>query len=685
MSTDPELLLIRMRLEGGKEVEVDAKAVGRAVGNVGSEAEKAAGRTERSSKRITSSLDAIGKWGKRTRATGRSMTLGMTLPIVGMGVAAVHAAGDFERSMAQVRVATGAPEKVMGRLNDLAMELGASTKFSAGEAAEAMLELGKSGMAPAQIEGGALKAAMDLAAAGNIGLAESANLTGAAMNTFELKARQAKSIADALAGGANASAADVTDLAQALSQGGSSAAGYGLSLNETVGALAAFSERAIRGSDAGTSFKTFLARLNPETKKARELMDELGLSFFDAHGNLKGLPAISQELKDKLGGFSQKRREGDLQTLFGTDAIRAARVLYNEGAAGVSKFVRATEKQGSASKMANAFMEGSAGKIEEAKGAMETAAITAGVVMAPAITDLANAVSTLMEGFAALPEPVQQFIIGGLAVVAIAGPLLMFLGGAAQGISVLGAALSFLAANPVVLVIAAFVAIGAGLVIAYQKVGWFRSAVDAAGHAIEAAAHWIGNAFMNAKNWVIGAVSTIISFVKGNWPYILGALTGPIGLAVAFIVTHWEEVVSFFKALPDRVGGALSSFADTLGNWGKAAGEAFVNALIGLVNDGISAINDTLDDVNALSFLGVDAPNIPEITPLGGGGSGSGRGPSPKAPPRVKRKPQGQRRGNNPFAVDPFSGRPINLFLSPNGAALAAGVLEAGEDEAALR
>jgi TP901 family phage tail tape measure protein len=645
-----------MRLEGGKEVEVDAKGVASAVGDVGEQAERSAAQTQRASRRMTSSMDAIGKWGKRTRETGRSMTWGMTLPIVGLGVAAVHAAGDFERSMAQVRVATGAPEKTMGRLNDLAKELGASTKFSAGEAAEAMLELGKSGMAPAQIQGGALKASMDLAAAGNIGLAESANLTGAAMNTFELKARQAKNIADALAGGANASAADVTDLAQALSQGGSSAAGYGLSLNETVGALAAFSERAIRGSDAGTSFKTFLARLNPETKKARELMEELGLSFFDAEGNLKGLPAIAGELQDKLSGFTQKEREGDLQTLFGSDAIRAARVLYNEGAEGVAQFTRATEKQGAASKMANAFMEGSAGKIEEAKGAMETAAITAGVALAPAVVMLAGFVSDLMEGFAALPEPVQQFIIVGAGVLAIAGPLLMFIGSAAAAIPVLSAALAFLAANPVVLVIAGLVALGVGFVIAYKKIGWFRDGVNA-----------------------------VWSWIKGHWPLILGFLTGPVGLAVAYIVTHWEQVISFFNSLPGRAGNALGAFADTLGDWGKTAGEAFVNALIGLINDGISAINDTLDEGNALSFLGVDAPNIPEITPLGGGGSGSGRGPSPKAPPRVKKKPQGQGRARNPFAVDSFAGRPIHLYLSPNSAALATGVLEAGEDEAALR
>lgn len=679
MSTDPELLLLRVRLEGGKEVDLEGKQIAKTYGAIGDEVEKTADRAEKAGRRTSGAFESIGRAGKKMRQTGQGMTLGLTLPLVGLATVAAKSAGDYERSLAQVQVATGATERQMGSLDSLAKELGASSKFSAGESAEAILELAKSGMRPAQIQGGALKATLDLAAAGAVELTAAANLTGAAMNTFELKAGRAKSIADALAGGANASAADVTDLATALSQGGSSAAAYGLSLNEAVGSLAAFSERGIVGSDAGTSFKTFLARLNPETKKAKALMEELGLDFFNAAGRMKKLPAIAGELRDKLAGKTQEKRESILQTLFGTDAIRAARAIYSEGAGGITKFVRATEKQGAASKMANAFMEGTAGKLEEARGAMENATLAAGTALAPAIIILAGAVGDLAEWFTALPEPVQQFVVAGGAVLAIAGPLLVFLGMMAEGIAVVGAALTFLAANPVVLAIAALVAVGAGFYIAYQKVGWFRDGVDA-----------------------------VWSWIKDNWKLILVFLVSPLAGAVLLIVKHWDTIkgaigsavgaignriddaVGFFASLPGRAGTVLGEFADTLGGWGAAAGTAFVNALISLVNEGIGQINATLDDANALSFLGVDAPNIPEIGSIGGAGGATAptsrapRGPvagppAPKRPPRAKRQPRG-----NPFGVDPFSGRPINLLL-PSGELLATTVLQAGEDEAALR
>lgn len=703
MSTDAELLAIRMSLEGSKEVVRETEAVRDSMGRLRDEQGRFVKGSEEMDRKTSGAFESIGRAGKKMQKTGQGMTLGMTLPLVGIGTLAVKTAGDYERSMTQVQVATGASERKMASLDSLAKELGASSKFSAGESAEAMLELAKSGMAPAQIQGGALKATMDLAAAGAVELTAAANLTGAAMNTFELKAGRAKSIADALAGGANASAADVTDLAEALSQGGSSAAAYGLSLNEAVGSLAAFSERGIVGSDAGTSFKTFLARLNPETEKARSLMSRLGLDFFDAAGNMKKLPAIAGELRDKLAGKTQEKRESILQTLFGTDAIRGARAIYNEGSDGILRFVTATEKQGAASKMANAFMEGTAGKTEEARGAMENAALAAGAALAPAVILLAGGVAVLAEWFSGLPEPVQQFIVAGLGVVAIAGPVLVFLGMMAQGIAVVGTALTFLAANPVVLAIAALVAVGAGFYIAYQKVGWFRDGVDAVWGWIKdnwplilvfltgplgAAVAFIVTHWDTVKKVSASAINSVLGFVRENWPYIVGSLLGPFGLAAGAIYKNWDAIVTFLGSLPDRAGTVLSEFASTLAGWGEAAGLAFANGLIDMVNDGIAVVNDGLDEANALSFLGVDAPNIPEIGNIDTGkGSptreaprGPARGrPSPRKPPRAKRNLD-----RSPFRLDPFSGRPINLLL-PSGEVLATTVLRSGEDEAALR
>jgi TP901 family phage tail tape measure protein len=147
--------------------------------------------------------------------------------------------------------------------------MGADTVFSANDAAGAMLELAKNGISPAVIQAGALKSALTLAAAGGVSMEEAATTMGNAINAFGLKGSQSASVAAALAGAANASSASISSLSQGLAQSATAAHQAGLSIQETTAALAAFANAGIQGSDAGTSLKTFLQRLVPQTKKAR--------------------------------------------------------------------------------------------------------------------------------------------------------------------------------------------------------------------------------------------------------------------------------------------------------------------------------------------------------------------------------------------------------------------------------
>jgi TP901 family phage tail tape measure protein len=207
----------------------------------------------------------IGRIGNQMRAAGRVMTTYITLPIVAAGAMAVKTAAEFETSMRQIAVATGAPNKELKKMEKLAIKLGADTIYSANEAAEAMLELAKSGITPAQISAGALESTLALAAASGLDMAQSAVVMGTSLNAFHLEAKDSKGAVDALAGAANASSAEVKDIALALQQVSAMAYQSGLSIQETTAVLAAFADSGIRGSDAGTSFKVFLQRLNPVT------------------------------------------------------------------------------------------------------------------------------------------------------------------------------------------------------------------------------------------------------------------------------------------------------------------------------------------------------------------------------------------------------------------------------------
>lgn len=71
--------------------------------------------------------------GKKAGGVGKKMTAGLTLPIVGVGVAAMKIVGDFDDAMASVQKISGATGKEFDDLRDKAKELGSTTAYSAKE------------------------------------------------------------------------------------------------------------------------------------------------------------------------------------------------------------------------------------------------------------------------------------------------------------------------------------------------------------------------------------------------------------------------------------------------------------------------------------------------------------------------------------------------------------------------
>jgi TP901 family phage tail tape measure protein len=101
-------------------------------------------------------------------------------------------------------------------------------------------------------------------------------------------------------------------------------------------------------SDAGTSLKTFLQRLIPTTKDATKMMVELGLAtedgsskFFDAQGEFIGMEAAARLLHDATKNLSEEQKFLALNTIFGSDAIRAAAAIAGAGAEGYNEMGQA--------------------------------------------------------------------------------------------------------------------------------------------------------------------------------------------------------------------------------------------------------------------------------------------------------------------------------------------------------
>src|SRR5690606_37369457 len=131
-------------------------------------------------------------------------------------------------------------------------------------------------------------------------------------------------VADVLAAGAGKAQGSVDDLALALTYVGPLAKSAGWSIDETAGSLAYFATQGIIGEKAGTSLRGVLAALQAPSRVASKVMDQYGLSIYDASGNMLSASQIAGQMQKAFGGLTQEERNAALGRIFGNESLVAA-------------------------------------------------------------------------------------------------------------------------------------------------------------------------------------------------------------------------------------------------------------------------------------------------------------------------------------------------------------------------
>jgi len=210
---------------------------------------------------------------------------------------------------------------------------------------------------------------------------------------------------------------------------------------------------------------------------------------------------------------------------------------------------------------------------------------TLGQALLPVLTDLAGVLTgSIIPAFAAFAGFVQDNIgwIGPLAAIIatlVAGIKLWTIAQAALNV--------VMAMNPIGLIVVAIAALVAGLVIAYQKVDWFRAAVDTMARAAVAAFNFLWNAIKAVFNWIVD-----------HWQLVVSIIAGPIGIAVALIISHWDKVKAALNVLWnvmqtvwDAIGAVVRTYLAVLAQvWaGVQAIWDAMKAAVGAVASAITA------------------------------------------------------------------------------------------------
>ncbi len=417
MSSTRRSYTLRLSAEGARQLENDLKKLGR-------EGQASMDRIRRATQPASDGLKSVDRDARRFRTQlqgiGREMpqiarllgTTALAGGLIAFGRTSLSVARDFQAAMKRVKAATQASAGDLGRLEDKAKAIGGATGFTAMQAAGAIEVLAKNGLSVQAVLGGALDATVALSGALGSELAPTADLVTDLMAQFNLEASQLPMIADRISGAALKSKFGFDDLRGAIGQAGGVAGKFGVDIEEFLTALSLTASGFSSGSDAGTSFKNFLQRLTPQSKDAAAAMRSIGFNAFDAGGNMKSLDEIAQNLREGIAGLSEEARNTSLQKIFGTDAIRTALLLADQGAEGFRE-LRTAIAEVSAADQAKIRLEGLEGALRELASAWESlqlkAAESGGLDLAEEYVDrLSSAIRYLRDNFAEVEEIVER-------------------------------------------------------------------------------------------------------------------------------------------------------------------------------------------------------------------------------------------------------------------------------------
>lgn len=542
------------------------------------------------------------------------------------GVSAVVTKGlDFERTMNTLSGVTGASADVMQRFRDTAKALGNDmtlSNTSAADAAQAMTELAKAGFSVDESIAGA-KGTLQLAAAAQVDAGKAAEIQANALLAFGLKADYAAKAADVLSNAANASSAEITDVAQALQSGGAVANQFGLKLEDTAAAIGLLANNGIKGSDAGTLLKSALLALTDTSNPAQGAIEELGLTVYDAQGRFVGLEKLFGQLQAASQRMTPEMYQAATTTLFGSDAARLAGIAAKDGAAGYDQMRDAMEKQGSAAKLAAAQNQGLPGVIERLKNAAETLAITLfekvqGPLSSigdgltgftnkmqdafenPAVSQAAGNIGAALSGigaaFGRVLSAVGPALVAGLSnavnlivrfkdflIPLVAGlvaykTVMLAITVATKAWAAVQALLNIaLTANPIGLIIAAIAGLVAGIVVLYNRNETFRKIVQTTWAAIKTAIsavwNWLSTTVFPGLKLAFTAIGTAATWLWNN------AITPAWNGIKSVIGVAWEVVSDIFNNWV-RVGQLVGQGAMWLWNNAiKPAWDGIKNAI----------------------------------------------------------------------------------------------------------
>ena len=547
---------------------------------------------------------------------------GLTLagaPLTAGIVIATKEFADFEKQMSIVKSLTDPTAKEFAALQAVAKRMGATTSFSAKEAGQGLQFLALAGFS-AEEQIGSLSSVLNLAAAGSLDLGLASDIVTDAMGALapaldksKTKVQNLTDLVDKMAFIQSKTNTSVTQLGEAIRLGGGAMAAAKIPLNSILVAMGGLANAGLKGTRAGTNLTAAFIKMAKPTDKAKEIMNELGISFRKANGDFKDMPTLIGDIQkglSKIPGGADKA--GKAVELFGRQGQRAIFALMNEGTENLTKLeIGLRSATGTASKQAKTRLDNLAGSFTLMSSAIKGVLIETGSLFGKFLTrpllSAAGAIGNIAVGFQLVKGEITGASEGGVEFFKQFGVkkgkvILNFIRGFIEGFKEVAGFLTKIG-KKVTDFFSNFVESSGD---SAQSMGKliskfiFIGAIAAPIFAGILAAMFVLGPIIAGIGGVVTVVTSAFGFLGGILT-VVGAKLGLLFSAISLPVAGLIALAFFtFKAI-----GGFQGIKEAIVSFGKGFMEAF-GPILGIIKDELSPTIDTLVFIFKDLFGGLD-------------------------------------------------------------------------------
>jgi len=520
---------------------------------------------------------AAASMGQRLSSLGRGLTLGLTLPLLGIAAVGVKSFADLEQQMRNIQSVGKQTDAemyaLMNTFQEMSMNVDITTESDI-NLAKAFYDIQGAGFFAADAMD-VLTASTQLATAGMTDTYTAMDAVTTILNSYQMAASESTAVSDILFTMVDRGKGSLAEFAGSLSNVIPTAAAVGIPLEQIAAAMATLTRNGADAATASTNLNAVISQMLSPSTQLSALMQRAGYDSGMAMIQSLGLAGALEAVANAAGNDAET-----LNQAFGE--IRAFRGIVSLTGGNTQALTADLEAMSNAAgRTAEAYAiqtKSLAEQLKSLRNNVQVALQRIGQDLAPTVGAIAGGLKFLVNAFTQLPAPVRQVIVAVAALLALLGPVLMIVGAMASGwgalvaiggmlagvFSTLAGILPVVAAGiaavgwPVLLVVAAIAALVAAGYLLIKNWDAVKAAATAFAERMQRGFERIGE-FIKGFIAKIGGIPSSLEKMFNSIPGFM------VKIAIAIAKGLWEGIKKGFGWIADGVKSLVNRIKSALG------------------------------------------------------------------------------------------------------------------------